>query len=115
MFEKKNILAVITLVRDEDEAHPSQFLLGVFSNEELAIGNMIDWLANENEKKGLNLEEVKISDYFEASKLNNRPNLFLKRIFKGTINNSSKLIYFCSIVPFEINTQTFIMNSGLLF
>lgn len=122
MFEKRNILAVISFLRNGEENSSQQFFLGVFTNEELAIGNMIDWLATEETKKEMNFEEISVSDYLktlgkEKEGIISRPNFFLKRIFKGYIKNKDNMdfTYFLSVVPFESNKQTFIINNGVLF
>ena len=122
MFEKRNILAVISFLRNGEENSSQQFFLGVFTNEELAIGNMIDWLATEEAKKEMNFEEISVSDYLktlgkEKDGITSRPNFFLKRIFKGFIKdkNIMEFTYFLSVVPFESNKQTFIINNGVLF
>ena len=124
MFEKRNSLAVISFLRNGEDTPSQQFFLGVFTNEELAIGNMIDWLANEEIKRGIDFEEINVSDYLKTlSKdkdvITSRPNFFLKRIFKGSINiqenNNMELTYFLSVVPFESNKQTFIINNGVFF
>ena len=122
MFEKRNILAVISFLRNGEENSSQQFFLGVFTNEELAIGNMIDWLATEETKKEMNFEEISVSDYLktlgkEKEGITSRPNFFLKRIFKGSIKNKDNMdfTYFLSVVPFESNKQTFIINNGVLF
>ena len=122
MFEKRNILAVISFIRNGEENSSQQFFLGVFTNEELAIGNMIDWLATEEAKKEMNFEEISVSDYLktlgkEKEGITSRPNFFLKRIFKGYIKdkNNMEFTYFLSVVPFESNKQTFIINNGVLF
>ena len=122
MFEKRNILAVISFLRNGEENSSQQFFLGVFTNEELAIGNMIDWLATEEAKKEMNFEEISVSDYLktlgkEKEGIISRPNFFLKRIFKGYIKNKDNMdfTYFLSVVPFESNKQTFIINNGVLF
>ena len=122
MFEKRNILAVISFLRNGEENSSQQFFLGVFTNEELAIGNMIDWLATEEAKKEMNFEEISVSDYIktlgkEKEGITSRPNFFLKRIFKGYIKNKDNMdfTYFLSVVPFESNKQTFIINNGVLF
>ena len=122
MFEKRNILAVISFLRNGEENSSQQFFLGVFTNEELAIGNMIDWLATEETKKEMNFEEISVSDYLktlgkEKEGITSRPNFFLKRIFKGYIKNKDNMdfTYFLSVVPFESNKQTFIINNGVLF
>ena len=124
MFEKRNNLAVISFLRNGEDTPSQQFFLGVFTNEELAIGNMIDWRANEETKRGINFEEINVSDYLKTlSKdkdvITSRPNFFLKRIFKGSINiqenNNLELTYFLSVIPFESHTQTFIINNGVFF
>ena len=122
MFEKRNSLAVISFLRNGEENSSQQFFLGVFTNEELAIGNMIDWLATEEAKKEMNFEEISVSDYLktvgkEKEGITSRPNFFLKRIFKGYIKNKDNMefTYFLSVVPFESNKQTFIINNGVLF
>lgn len=122
MFEKRNSLAVISFLRNGEENSSQQFFLGVFTNEELAIGNMIDWLATEEAKKEMNFEEISVSDYLktlgkEKEGITSRPNFFLKRIFKGFIKdkNNMEFTYFLSVVPFESNKQTFIINNGVLF
>ena len=122
MFEKRNSLAVISFLRNGEENSSQQFFLGVFTNEELAIGNMIDWLATEETKKEMNFEEISVSDYLktlgkEKEGITSRPNFFLKRIFKGYIKNKDNMdfTYFLSVVPFESNKQTFIINNGALF
>ena len=124
MFEKRNNLAVISFLRNGEDVPSQQFFLGVFTNEELAVGNMIDWLANEETKRGIDFEESNVSDYLKTlSKdkdvITSRPNFFLKRIFKGSINiqenNNMELTYFLSVVPFESNKQTFIINNGVFF
>ena len=122
MFEKRNSLAVISFLRNGEENSSQQFFLGVFTNEELAIGNMIDWLATEETKKEMNFEEISVSDYLktlgkEKEGITSRPNFFLKRIFKGYIKNKDNMefTYFLSVVPFESNKQTFIINNGVLF
>lgn len=122
MFEKRNSLAVISFLRNGEENSSQQFFLGVFTNEELAIGNMIDWLATEEAKKEMNFEEISVSDYLktlgkEKEGITSRPNFFLKRIFKGFIKDKDNMefTYFLSVVPFESNKQTFIINNGVLF
>lgn len=122
MFEKRNSLAVISFLRNGEENSSQQFFLGVFTNEELAIGNMIDWLATEEAKKEMNFEEISVSDYLktlgkEKEGITSRPNFFLKRIFKGSIKDKANMefTYFLSVVPFESNKQTFIINNGVLF
>ena len=122
MFEKRNSLAVISFLRNGEENSSQQFFLGVFTNEELAIGNMIDWLATEEAKKEMNFEEISVSDYLktlgkEKDGITSRPNFFLKRIFKGFIKDKDNMefTYFLSVVPFESNKQTFIINNGVLF
>ena len=122
MFEKRNSLAVISFLRNGEENSSQQFFLGVFTNEELAIGNMIDWLATEEAKKEMNFEEISVSDYLktlgkEKEGITSRPNFFLKRIFKGYIKDKDNMefTYFLSVVPFESNKQTFIINNGVLF
>ena len=122
MFEKRNSLAVISFLRNGEENSSQQFFLGVFTNEELAIGNMIDWLATEEAKKEMNFEEISVSDYLktlgkEKEGITSRPNFFLKRIFKGYIKNKDNMefTYFLSVVPFESNKQTFIINNGIFF
>lgn len=121
MFEKRNSLAVISFLRNGEENSSQQFFLGVFTNEELAIGNMIDWLATEEAKKEMNFEEISVSDYLktlgkEKDGITSRPNFFLKRIFKGSKDKDNmEFTYFLSVVPFESNKQTFIINNGVLF
>ena len=122
MFEKRNSLAVISFLRNGEENSSQQFFLGVFTNEELAIGNMIDWLSTEEAKKEMNFEEISVSDYLktlgkEKDGITSRPNFFLKRIFKGSIKDKDNMdfTYFLSVVPFESNKQTFIINNGVLF
>ena len=122
MFEKRNSLAVISFLRNGEENSSQQFFLGVFTNEELAIGNMIDWLATQEAKKEMNFEEISVSDYLktlgkEKEGITSRPNFFLKRIFKGYIKDKDNMefTYFLSVVPFESNKQTFIINNGVLF
>ena len=123
MFEKRNSLAVISSLRNGEKTPSQQFFIGVFSNEELAIGNMIDWMANEETKIGISFEEIKVSDYLENLSrgkdcITSRPNLYLKRIFKGKSvqeKNGIELTYFLSVVPFETNKQTFIVNNGMFF
>ena len=124
MFEKRNSLAVISFLRNGEDTPSQQFFLGIFTNEELAIGNMIDWLANEETKRGIDFEEIKVSDYLKTlgkdkDGITSRPNFFLKRIFKVSINiqenNNMELTYFLSVVPFESNKQTFIINNGVFF
>ena len=122
MFEKRNSLAVISFLRNGEENSSQQFFLGVFTNEELATGNMIDWLATEEAKKEMNFEEISVSDYLktlgkEKEGITSRPNFFLKRIFKGYIKDKDNMefTYFLSVVPFESNKQTFIINNGVLF
>ena len=123
MFEKRNSLAVISFLRNGEENPSQQFLLGIFTNEELAIGNMLDWLASEETKRGMSFEEIKVSDYLktlgkEKDGITSRPNFYLKRIFKGRSiqeKDSMEFTYFLSVVPFETNKQTFIINNGVLF
>ena len=122
MFEKRNSLAVISFLRNGEDVPSQQFFLGVFTNEELAVGNMIDWLANEETKRGIDFEEIKVSDYLktlgnEKEGITSRPNFFLKRIFKGSIKDKDNMefTYFLSVIPFESNKQTFIINNGVLF
>ena len=123
MFEKRNRLAVISFLRNGEENPSQQFLLGIFTNEELAIGNMLDWLASEETKKGMSFEEIKVSDYLktlgkEKDGITSRPNFYLKRIFKGRSiqeKDNMEFTYFLSVVPFETNKQTFIINNGVLF
>ena len=123
MFEKRNSLAVISFLRNGEENSSQQFLLGVFTNEELAIGNMLDWLATEETKRGISFEEIKVSDYLktlgkEKDGITSRPNFYLKRIFKGRSiqeKDNMELTYFLLVVPFETNKQTFIINNGVLF
>ena len=123
MFEKRNSLAVISFLRNGEGNPSQQFLLGIFTNEELAIGNMLDWLASEETKRGMSFEEIKVSDYLktlgkEKDGITSRPNFYLKRIFKGRSiqeRDNMELTYFLSVVPFETNKQTFIINSGVLF
>ena len=123
MFEKRNSLAVISFLRNGEENPSQQFLLGIFTNEELAIGNMLDWLASEETKRGMSFEEIKVSDYLktlgkEKDGISSRPNFYLKRIFKGRSiqeKDNMEFTYFLSVVPFETNKQTFIINNGVLF
>ena len=123
MFERGNCLAVISFLRNGEENSSQQFFLGVFTNEELAIGNMLDWLVNEKVKRGMRFEEIKVHDYLkslgkEKDGIASRPNFYLKRIFKGrTIQEKDNMefTYFLSVVPFETNKQTFIINNGVLF
>lgn len=123
MFEKRNSLAVISFLRNGEENPSQQFFIGVFTNEELAIGNMLDWMASEEIKLGMSFEEIKVSDYLEKLSrgkdcIMSRPNLYLKRIFKGKSiqeKNGIELTYFLSVVPFETNKQTFIVNNGMFF
>ena len=123
MFEKRNSLAVISFLRNGEGNPSQQFFLGIFTNEELAIGNMLDWLASEETKRGMSFEEIKVSDYLktlgkEKDGIASRPNFYLKRIFKGRSiqeKDNMELTYFLSVVPFETNKQTFIINSGVLF
>ena len=123
MFEKRNSLAVISFLRNGEENPSQQFLLGIFTNEELAIGNMLDWLAGEETKRGMSFEEIKVSDYLktlgkEKDGISSRPNFYLKRIFKGRSiqeKDNMEFTYFLSVVAFETNKQTFIINNGVLF
>ena len=90
--------------------------------EKRTLLNNLDWLATEEAKKEMNFEEISVSDYLktlgkEKEGITSRPNFFLKRIFKGSIKNKDNMdfTYFLSVVPFESNKQTFIINNGVLF